>query len=108
MASLNQCSFTGNLTRDAETKMIGENEVASFAIAVNGRNDDEVLFINCDLWRPGRVAEFLTRGKQVAVAGRLKMRKYEKDGQKREAWSLDVRDLSLLGSKERAEAATPF
>ena len=108
MASLNSCSFTGNLTRDAEVREVGENEVAAFGIAVNGRKDGEVLFMNCDLWRPGKVAEYLTRGKQVAVTGQLKCREYEKDGQKRQAWSLDVRDLTLLGSKERAEAASPF
>ena len=108
MASLNSCSFTGNLTRDAEVREVGESEVAAFAIAVNGRKDGEVLFLNCDLWRPGKVAEYLTRGKQVAVTGQLKCREYEKDGQKRQAWGLDVRDLTLLGSKERAEAASPF
>ncbi len=108
MASLNSCSFTGNLTRDAEVREVGETEVAAFAIAVNGRKDGEVLFLNCDLWRPGKVAEYLTRGKQIAVTGQLKCREYEKDGQKRQAWSLDVRDLTLLGSKERTEAASPF
>jgi single-strand DNA-binding protein len=108
MASLNVCSFTGNLTRDAEVREVGENEVAAFAIAVNGRKDGEVLFLNCDYWRPGKVAEYLTRGKQVAVTGQLKCREYEKDGQKRQAWGLDVRELTLLGSKERAEAASPF
>lgn len=107
MASMNSCAFTGNLTRDAEVKTVGEAEVASFGIAVNGRRDGEVLFLNCDLWRPGKVAEYLTRGKQVGVSGQLKCREYEKDGQKRQAWSLDVRELTLLGSRERAEA-TPF
>jgi len=108
MASLNSCSFTGNLTRDAEVREVGENEVAAFAIAVNGRKDGEVLFLNCDFWRPGKAAEYLTRGKQVAVTGQLKCREYEKDGQKRQAWGLDVRELTLLGSREKAEAASPF
>lgn len=107
MASLNSCSFTGNLTRDAESKTVGENEVCSFAIAVNGRRD-EVLFLNCDMWRPGGVAEYLTRGKQVAVSGELKCKRYEKDGQKKEIWVLEVKNLALLGSREREEAATPF
>lgn len=108
MASLNSCSFTGNLTRDAEVREVGENEVAAFGIAVNGRKDGDVLFLNCDYWRPGKVAEYLTRGKQVAVTGQMKCREYEKDGQKRQAWSLDVRDLTLLGSREKAETASPF
>lgn len=105
MSSMNVCSFTGNLTRDAEMKTVGEQEVASFAIAVNDRKG-EAMFINCDLWRPGKVQEYLTRGKQVAVSGELRCRKYEKDGQKREAWSLSVNSLTLLGgAREREEAA---
>jgi len=103
MASLNSCAFTGNLTRDAETKTVGENEVASFAIAVNDRKG-EATFINCDLWRPGGVTEYLTRGKSVGVSGELKCRKYKKDGQDREFWCLEVRSLTLLGgAKERTE-----
>jgi single-stranded DNA-binding protein len=56
------------------------------------------MFLNCDLWRPGKVTEYLTRGKAVAITGTLKCRRYEKDGQKREAWSVDVKSLQLLGS----------
>ena len=104
MASLNSCAFTGNLTRDAESKMVGEVEVCSFAIAVNDRKG-VATFINCDMWRPGGVAEYLVTGKQIAVSGELKCRKYEKDGQKREAWSLEVKSLTLLGgARDRAEA----
>ena len=106
MASLNSCAFTGNLTRDAESKMVGENEVASFRIAVNGRGEG-TLFLTCDLWRPGGVTEYLTSGKQVAVSGELKCRQYEKDGQKKEFWSLRVGNLALLGGGVREEAEIP-
>jgi single-strand DNA-binding protein len=108
MASLNSCAFTGNLTRDAEMKTVGENEVASFAIAVNDRKG-EATFLNCDMWRPGGVGEYLTRGKQVAVSGELRCKRYEKDGQKKEIWVLEVKSLTLLGgAREREEVATPF
>jgi single-strand DNA-binding protein len=108
MASLNSCAFTGNLTRDAEMKTVGESEVASFAIAVNDRKG-EATFLNCDMWRPGGVGEYLTRGKQVAVSGELRCKRYEKDGQKKEIWVLEVRSLTLLGgAREREEVATPF
>lgn len=104
MASVNNCVFSGNLTRDAEVKMVGENEVCSFAIAVNGRKDGEVLFMDCDYWRPGQVSEYLVRGKPVCVVGNLKSRTYEKDGQKRTHVSLQVRELTLLGgARERQE-----
>ena len=56
------------------------------------------------------MAEYLTRGKQVAVSGELRCKRYEKDGQKKEIWTLDVKNLALLGgAKQREEAvATPF
>ena len=106
MASgVNVCTFVGNLTRDAEVKVVGENEVASFAIAVNGRKDGEVLFLDCDFWRPGQVSEYLVRGKTVCVTGSLKSRSYEKDGQKRTHTGLQVREVTLLGgARERQEA----
>ena len=108
MASLNSCCFTGNLTRDAEMKTVGESDVASFAIAVNDRKG-EAMFINCDMWRPGGVSEYLTRGKAIAVSGELRCRKYEKDGQKKEIWVLDVKNLTLLGgAREREEVQSPF
>jgi len=108
VASLNSCCFTGNLTRDAELKTIGENEVAAFSIAVNDRKN-EAMFINCDFWRPGGVVDHLTRGRQVAVTGELRCRRYEKDGVERQAWSLDVKSLSLIGgARERVAEAAPF
>lgn len=105
MASgVNNCTFVGNLTRDAEVKMIGEAEVCSFAIAINGRKDDETVFLDCDFWRPGQVSEYLVRGKTIGVCGSLKSRTYEKDGQKRTHMSLRVRELTLLGgARERQE-----
>jgi single-stranded DNA-binding protein len=108
MASLNSCCFTGNLTRDSELKKVGENDVCSFAIAVNDRKG-EPTFINCDMWRPGGVTEFLTRGKAVAVSGELKCRRYEKGGEKKEIWVLEVRGLTLLGgAREREEVEAAF
>lgn len=108
MASLNSCCFTGNLTRDSELSRKGENDVCSFAIAVNDRNG-KPTFINCDLWRPGGVTEFLVKGKAVAVSGPLTCRKYQKDGVDREFWVLDVKNLTLLGgAREREELEAAF
>lgn len=105
MATLNQCNFIGNLTRDAETKIVGETEVASFGIAINGRSEGDVMYVDCDLWRPGRVTEFLTRGTPVFVSGQLKVRQWEKDGQTKFRLQLDTKTVQLLGGKKRPEPA---
>lgn len=104
MENLNVWAGTGNLTKDAEVRTVGENEVASFSIAVNGRKDTDVMYLNCDLWRPGKVVEYLVRGKSVAVTGQLKCRRYEaKDGSKREAWGIDIKSLQLLGGGRKED-----
>ena len=100
MPSLNQCNFIGNLTKDAETKMVGEVEVAKYSIAVNGRKDT-VMYVDCDHWRPGGVVEYLTKGTPVFVTGEIELQTWEKDGQKRSKLSLNVRSLQLLGSKKK-------
>jgi single-stranded DNA-binding protein len=102
---MNSCSFTGHLTRDAEIRNVGEKEVAAFGIAVNGRKEEDVMFLNCDLWEPGKVFDYLTKGKLVGVSGELKQRRVEKDGEKREYWSLNVRNLALLGGSGEEKPA---
>jgi single-strand DNA-binding protein len=109
----NVCTFTGRLTRDAETRMVGETDVARYAIAIHGRKD-KVLFLDCDHWRAGGVAEYLTKGTQVCVTGEIELQQWEKDGQPKSKTVLQVRNLTLLGGKKRDESsaeeftASPF
>ena len=98
MEGLNQCNFTGNLVRDAEVRKAGEDEVASFTVAVNGRKDGDALYVSCSYWRPNRVVQYLTKGKPVLVSGEVKVDTYDaKDGSVRAAMRLTVRKLLLLG-----------
>lgn len=98
MENLNQCTFTGNLVRDAQQRKVGESEVSGFSIAVNGRKDGETLYVDCSYWRPNRVVEYLTKGKQVLVSGEVSVNTYDsKDGSVRATLRLNVRKLLLLG-----------
>lgn len=103
MASLNQCSFIGNLTRDAESRTVGETEVAKYAIAVNGRKD-KVMYVDCDHWRPGGVVPYLTKGTPVFVTGEIEMQSWEKDGQTKSKLVLNVRQMQLLGGNKKRES----
>lgn len=104
MASVNQCNFVGNLTRDAESRQVGEAEVARYSIAVNGRKD-KVLYIDCDHWRPGGVVPYLTKGTPVFVTGEIEQQSWEKDGQTKSKMVLQVRQLQLLGGGKKKETA---
>lgn len=100
--SFNQCSFSGNLTKDAEMKSFNDREVARFGIAINGRNDD-VWFLDCDYWQPGAVMQFLTRGKGVIVSGEMRQASWDKNGEIKTKMVLNVRSLTLMGGGKKAD-----
>lgn len=103
-SSFNKFIGVGNLTKDAESRMVGEVEVGRYSIAINGRKD-RVLFLDCDHWRVGGVLQYLTKGTPVLVEGELEQQSWEKDGQKKSKVVLSVQRLQLLGGKRQAEPA---
>jgi single-strand DNA-binding protein len=106
MSSINSIVLVGNLTRDPEVKYVGSNNtaVASSGIAVNRKygEKEEVTFV--DLTFFGKLAEiageYLTKGAQVAVQGRLKQESWETDGQKRSKHVVVVENMQMVGSKK--------
>ena len=91
MASYNRVILVGNLTRDPELRYIPSGTaVSDIGLAVNDRVKrgdqwvDEATFVDITLW--GRTAEianeYLSKGSPVLIEGRLKLDRWEKDGQK--------------------------
>lgn len=109
---LNTCVFSGNLTADARTKEDGDRTIARFSIAVNGRKEGDTTFVQCTLWRANGVSKFLKKGKKVAVAGRVGLAQWDKDGQARSAVTMSVDNLHLIGAPpaktEKDEWESPF
>src|SRR6266700_1176261 len=105
--SVNKVILIGNLGRDAETKFTPSGvAVTKFSIATTrrvkdgqtGEWRDETDWSNVVLWRQENVGQYLTKGKQVYIEGRLQNRSYEdKDGQKRYATEVVAEELMLLG-----------
>jgi single-strand DNA-binding protein len=107
--SVNKVILIGHLTRDAETKFTpGGVSVTKFAIATNrrwkdqqsGEWKDETNYTDVVMWRGENVANYLLKGKQIYVEGRIQTRSYEdKDGKK--VWKTDVisEEVILLGGQ---------
>lgn len=93
----------GNLTKDVESRMVGESELAKFSVAVNGYKDS-VEFFDCEYWKPGRVTEFLIRGTSVLVEGEIQTQQWEKDGERKSRKIVRVLRLQLLGGKKKEES----
>jgi single-strand DNA-binding protein len=108
--SVNKVILLGHLGKDAETKFTPSGVAkTSFTIATNRRWKDqqtgewkeETDWHNCTMWRAENVANYLQKGKQVYVEGRLQTRSYEQDGQKKYFTEVICDDLVLLGSGGR-------
>lgn len=97
----------GNLTKDAESRTVGEVEVGKYSIAINGRKDS-VMFLDCDHWRVGGVLPYLTKGTSVLVEGELEQQSWEKDGQKKSKMVLQVQRLQLLGGRSQKAETDEF
>jgi len=112
MKSLNRVTLLGNLGRDAETKFT-QSGIArtTFSMATARRVKDgdgwrdETDWHNVVLWRSEKLAQHLTKGKQVYVEGRLSTRNYEKDGAKVYVTEVVAEEVILLGGdrQERGE-----
>jgi len=106
----NKVILVGNLTRDCELRYLPSGSaVANTAIATSrkfknqmGEQKEEVCFVDITFF--GRTAEvanqYLKRGSQVLVEGRLKLDQWtDQNGGKRSKHSVTVDTLQMLGSK---------
>ncbi len=107
--SVNKVILIGNLGRDAETKFTPQGiAVSRFSIATTRRIKDsatgdwkdETDWNNVVLWRNENLAQYLTKGKQVYIEGRLQTRSYEdKDGVKKYSTEVIAEEVMLLGGR---------
>jgi len=102
---MNKVIIVGRLTRDPEVRYTQTGKaVASFSLAVDtgyGENK-RADFIPVVVW--DKLAEVcgnnLTKGRRVLVEGRLQIRDYEKDGQKRRAADVVAQNIEFLDTKQ--------
>jgi single-strand DNA-binding protein len=107
--SVNKVILIGNLGRDAETKFTPSGaSVTKFTVATtrrwkdqqSGEFKEETNWSNVTVWRQENLANYLTKGKQVYVEGRLQTRSYEdKDGKKVYATDVVADEVILLGGR---------
>jgi single-strand DNA-binding protein len=91
--SVNKVILLGHLGKDAETKFTPSGiSVSKFSLATNRRTKDQQTgdwkdvtdWHNIVMWRTENVANYLLKGKQIYLEGRIESRSYEdKEGQKR-------------------------
>ena len=111
---MNKIIVIGNLGRDPEMRYLPSGQsVTSFSVASNyryttnaGEQREETEWFNVSVW--GKLGEtcnqYLTKGRQVYLEGRLRSRSYEgRDGQTRFVNEINVTDVQFLGRGTGAE-----
>lgn len=109
MADLNSCSFTGRITRDAVVESVGAKgtQITKFSIANNTGFGQyaKANFFNVQVWGQAgaAVAQYLKKGKQVAITGILENAKWSgKDGLEHDSWTLTCQGVTLLADAKQS------
>lgn len=116
MGSVNKVILIGNLGRDAEMRFTSTGTpVANFSIATTerytdreGQKKEDTQWHRCVIW--GKTAEsvheYLTKGKQVYIDGKLQTREWtDKEGKKVKTTEIRVDRVVLLGGRDDRRAA---
>ena len=112
MADLNQCNFIGRLGADPEIRYMPNGDpVANFSIAVGekwtdkqtGEAKENTEWVRIVAFRKLAeiIAEYLKKGSQVFISGKLKTRKWQdQNGQDRYTTEIIADQMQMLGSKQ--------
>ncbi len=119
MAGINKVILIGRLGSDPEVRYTPSGvAVANFNIATSeewkdkdsGEKRERTEWHRIVAWRRlGEICgEYLSKGKQVYVEGRLQTRDWEdRDGNKRYTSEIVATDVQFLGSRDSSESARP-
>lgn len=101
---MNLVSLVGRLTKDPALKYTQSGKaVASFTLAVQKEyKRDEADFIKCIIWGKGAetITKYLTKGKRLALQGRLNVRKYEQEKESKWITEVIVDKFDFIDNKE--------
>lgn len=114
---MNKAIFTGNLTRDPETRVMTNGKPrTTFTLAVtrsysNPQGERDADFIQCICYdkRAELAQKYLTKGRKVLVEAHVRTGSYEKDegnGEKRRVYTTEfiVDKIEFLSSAREATA----
>ncbi|MGB2953397.1 MAG: single-stranded DNA-binding protein [Gaiellaceae bacterium] len=118
-ANINRVVLLGNLTRDPELRHTPSGTaVCSLRIAVNTRRKDQSgewtekpNYFDITVWgnQGENCAQYLAKGRPVAVDGRLEWREWEaQDGTKRQAVEIVADSVQFLGGRGEGEGQPQF
>jgi single-strand DNA-binding protein len=114
MPSFNKIVIVGHLGRDPETRYLTDGTaVTSFSVATTertkrgGENQDITTWFKINVWgKQGEAcAQYLTKGSQAYISGRLSAQEYtDRDGNKRTSLEVRADDVQFLDRKPQGDS----
>jgi single-strand DNA-binding protein len=115
MAGINKVILVGNLGRDPEVRYTPSGTaVANFTLATtetwtdrDGQKQSHTEWHRIVAWRRlGEICgEYLSKGRQVYIEGRIRTREWEdQDGNKRRTTEIEAQTMQMLGSRDQGES----
>ena len=101
---MNKVILIGRLTKDPDLRYTPNGAaVCNFTVACDKRDKDgnkDADFIDCVVWNKSaeNLAKYMSKGRQIAVEGRVDVSSYEKDGQRRWKTQIVCNNVEFLGS----------
>jgi single-strand DNA-binding protein len=116
--NINRVVMTGNLTRDPELRSLSSGtSVCSLRIACNTRRkgasgewEDKPNYFDVTVWgaQGENCARYLSKGRPIALDGRLEWREWERDGQRRQSIDIIADSVQFLGGRDEAGSGNGF
>lgn len=114
---VNKVILVGNVGKDPEVQYVSTDvPVARFTIATsesykdkNGERITNTEWHNVAAWRglAKIVEQYVHKGSQVYIEGRISTRSYEKDGQTRYFTEIIANEMKMLGKRSDGESQNP-
>lgn len=110
---MNSVNLIGNLTRDPEIRRTESGtSIANMRLAINGKRDGDVTYIDVVAFdkQAEACAKYLTKGRKVAVSGRISYSEWEADdGTKRSKHEVigRVEFLPIAGASSNGSSQAP-
>lgn len=114
---INKVFLIGRLVRDPDQVKYTQSgqAILKFSIAVDRREKkggewvSKASFFDITVWgkQAESIAQFLCKGKQIALDGYLDQQTWEKDGQKFSRVTITANQIQLLGGKNGGNQSQP-
>jgi single-strand DNA-binding protein len=105
---VNSVHLIGNLTQDPVLRRRGGKEVCHLRVAVSGRGESDPVYVDVTAFdgQARACALFLSKGRQVAVDGRLHSSQWQADDGSNRSRLKVVGNVEFLGAKAQDRSET--